>query len=103
MLSSVCTISRVARYLNVSVRTIRNYEAEGFIRIERINGRCYLQPEEVELIALITRLRNDLRVNLAGVGAILEMRQKILDLQKQLDQLKREIKEQELKNRHKND
>ncbi len=103
MLSPICSISRVARRLKISVRTIRAYEAEGFINIERISGRCYLRPEDVEVLALIKRLKNDLGVNLASVGIILEMRRTILDLQEQLARLQEKIKEPGLTNRNNGD
>ena len=92
MPTPICSINRVARRLNLSVRTIRTYEAEGFITIERISGRCFLRPQEIELVALISRLRKDLGVNLAGVGAILEMRQRIMELQEEIDRLTEELK-----------
>jgi MerR family transcriptional regulator, heat shock protein HspR len=43
----------------------------------------------VERLRRITRLRRDLRVNLAGVAVILEMRQHIEELQKELERLRR--------------
>lgn len=43
----------------------------------------------VERLRRIMRLRRDLGVNLAGVGVILEMRERIENLQKELDRLRR--------------
>lgn len=43
----------------------------------------------IERLRRITRLRRDLRVNLAGVAVILEMRQHIEELQKELERLRR--------------
>ncbi|MBW2140530.1 MAG: MerR family transcriptional regulator [Deltaproteobacteria bacterium] len=101
MPSPICSITRVAQRLKVSVRTIRTYETEGFITIERISGRCYLRPEDIEVIALVNRLRRDLGANLAGVGTILEMRQTILDLKERLVLLERETAGQRVKSRKK--
>ena len=42
----------------------------------------------IERLRRITRLRRDLRVNLAGVAVILEMRQHIEELQKELERLR---------------
>jgi MerR family transcriptional regulator, heat shock protein HspR len=43
----------------------------------------------VERLRRIIRLRRDLRVNLAGVAVILEMRQHIESLQKELERLRK--------------
>ncbi len=90
----IYAISRVARRLGLSVRTIRHYEKEDFFTMERISGRCYLKPGDIEIIALAERLRKDLGVNLAGVGVVLEMRQNILALKNQLDQLEADFEKQ---------
>ncbi|MEE9555929.1 MAG: MerR family transcriptional regulator [Candidatus Adiutricales bacterium] len=90
----IYAISRVARRLGLSVRTIRHYEEEDFFTMERISGRCYLRPGDIEIIALAERLRKDLGVNLAGVGVVLEMRQNILALKNQLDQLEADLEKQ---------
>jgi DNA-binding transcriptional MerR regulator len=42
----------------------------------------------IERLRRIIRLRRDLRVNLAGVAVILEMRQHIEELQKELERLR---------------
>jgi DNA-binding transcriptional MerR regulator len=42
----------------------------------------------IERLRRIIRLRRDLRVNLAGVAVILEMRQHIEELQKELARLR---------------
>jgi MerR family transcriptional regulator/heat shock protein HspR len=90
----IYAISRVARRLGLSVRTIRHYEEEDFFTMERISGRCYLRPGDIEIIALAERLRKDLGVNLAGVGVVLEMRQNILALKNQMDQLEADFEKQ---------
>jgi len=94
MLKPVLTITMAARRLGVSTRTIRTYEAEGFIALERSGGRCFLRPEDVEIVALIERLKNDLGINMAGVGVVLEMRRKMIELQEQLTRWEAEFEKQ---------
>jgi len=89
----IITITQVARHLGVSTRTIRIYEEEGLITVERAGGRCFLRPKDVEVIALTERLKQDLGVNVAGVGVILEMRNKMIELQKQIDLMERDFQE----------
>ncbi|MBU2546918.1 MAG: MerR family transcriptional regulator [Proteobacteria bacterium] len=86
----ILTITQVARRLGVQTRTIRVYEREGFVTLERLGGRYYLRPGDVEVIAMVERLKTDLGVNLAGVGVIMEMRHKLLKLQEQMIQMELE-------------
>jgi len=91
MPKAICSITRVASRLGISARKIRAYESEGFITIERISGRCYLLPEDIETILVGERLKSDLGVNMASLGVIFEMRDRILDLRKQLARLEQEF------------
>ena len=87
----ILTITRVARRLGIRTRTIRTYEEEGFVTLERSGGRCFISPRDVEVIALVERLKGDLGVNLAGVGVILEMRQKLIEAQEQMREMELEF------------
>jgi len=44
-------------------------------------------PEDVEEIARVVRLTRDLGVNLAGVEIILKMRRRMIEMQKQIEDL----------------
>jgi len=67
-------ISVVARMLNVHQQTLRIYEREGLIKPARSRGNTRLYTEkDIEDIKIILRLTNELGVNLAGVGVILEL------------------------------
>jgi MerR family transcriptional regulator/heat shock protein HspR len=44
-------------------------------------------PDQVERIRIINNLVNDLEVNLAGVEVILEMRENLIRMQRQFDQI----------------
>lgn len=87
----ILTITQVARRFGISTRTIRIYEEEGFIELHRIGGRSLLKPVDVEAIAMIERLKTDLGVNLPGIGVILEMRRKMVELQLQMEAMEREF------------
>ena len=90
----VLSITQVSQRLGVSSKTIRIYEAEGFIRLERVANRCLVDPEQVAMIALIERLKADLGINLPGIGVILEMRRKMEAMQNRMDQMEQEMKQQ---------
>ena len=44
-------------------------------------------PDQVERIRIIDNLVNDLEVNLAGVEVIMEMRENLIRMQRQFDQI----------------
>jgi MerR family transcriptional regulator/heat shock protein HspR len=80
-------IGAVARMVEVHPQTLRLYERLRLIHPKRSKGRVRLySPRDVERLRLIQTLTRDRGVNLAGVEMILEMR-------RELDQLKSEMRE----------
>jgi MerR family transcriptional regulator, heat shock protein HspR len=81
-------ISVVAEMLKLHPQTLRMYERKGLIRPSRTVGRTRVySPEDVEEIARVTRLARDLGVNLAGIEIILTMRRRMLEMQRQIEDL----------------
>ena len=85
-------ISVVADMFDIHPQTLRAYEREGLLRPARTDGntRLYSQ-EDIERIELILRLTKDLGVNLAGVEVILNMRQRMDDLQRRMNEMFQEM------------
>jgi len=88
------SISIVADMFDVHPQTLRTYEREGLIRPARTDGntRVYSQ-EDVERIELILRLTKELGVNLAGVEVVLNMRDRMEEMQRQVSGLLRAMAE----------
>ncbi len=84
MVEAVLTITQVAQRLGITTRTIRIYEEEGFIRLEQRGDTIIMDPEDVEILMVAERLKNDLGINLAGIGVILDMRRRIMALRSHL-------------------
>jgi MerR family transcriptional regulator, heat shock protein HspR len=81
-------IGVVADMMKLHPQTLRMYEKKGLIRPSRTVGRTRMySPEDVEEIALVTRLARDLGANLAGIEIILKMRRRMLDMQAQIEDL----------------
>ena len=81
-------IGVVAEMLKVHPQTLRFYEKKGFVRPSRTEGQTRMySAEDVEEIARLLRLTRDLGVNLAGVEIILKMRRRMIDMQKQIEDL----------------
>ncbi len=80
-------ISVVADMLKVHPQTLRTYEREGLLRPSRTEGNTRLySDEDVERVELILRLTKELGVNLAGVEVILNMRDRMEGMQRQMNQ-----------------
>jgi len=76
------TISVVAEQYDVHPQTLRLYEREGLIKPSRsAKGTRYYTEEDIEQLELVLNLTRDLGVNLAGVEIILNMREKMRQMQ----------------------
>lgn len=79
------TIGIVARICKIHPQTLRLYEKEGLLRPNRSKGNTrFYSEEDLERIRLIRMLTEQLRVNLAGVEIILSMREKVAQMQNQM-------------------
>jgi MerR family transcriptional regulator/heat shock protein HspR len=91
MTRTVITISQAAQRLGITTRTIRVYEQEGLISIDRSGGRTSLTAEDLEVILAAQRLKHHLGVNPAGAGVILEMRKRMAELEARLAEMERDF------------
>src|SRR5580700_8330240 len=80
-------ISAVAEQYSVHPQTLRLYEREGLLKPSRSEGNTRLYTaEDVERLEVILHLTRDLGVNLAGVDIILNMREKMGQMQSQIQE-----------------
>src|SRR5512137_58621 len=88
----VYMISVVAEMFSVHPQTLRAYEREGLLRPARTDGNTRLYSEEdLERIELILRLTKELGVNLAGVEVILNMRERMGEMQGRMNEMLQEV------------
>jgi len=97
-------ISVVADMFDVHPQTLRTYEREGLVRPARSQGNTRLySDEDVARIELILRLTKELGVNLAGVEVVLNMRERMERMQREVaetfETMLRTV-EEELRQRH---
>ncbi len=77
-------ISVVAKQYNIHPQTLRLYEREGLLKPSRTEGNTRLYTDDdLERLDVILALTRDLGVNLAGVDIILNMREKMAEMQRQ--------------------
>lgn len=81
-------IGVVAEMVGVHPQTLRFYEKKGLLRPSRTEGRTRMySAEDVDELARLLRLTRDLGVNLAGVEIITRMRRRMVEMQKQIEDL----------------
>ena len=81
-------IGVVAEMLGVHPQTLRFYEKKGLVRPSRTVGRTRMySAEDIDELARLLRLTRDLGVNLAGIEIILKMRRRMIEMQKQIEDL----------------
>jgi MerR family transcriptional regulator/heat shock protein HspR len=86
-------ISVVSEMLGIHPQTLRLYEREGFIKPKRSGGNTRLYSEDdVEKLEMILRLTRELGVNLAGVEVILSMREKMEQMQREMNETIRRLR-----------
>ncbi len=88
-------ISAVAEQYQIHPQTLRLYEREGLLKPSRSEGntRLYTQ-DDLERLEVILKLTRDFGVNLAGVEIILNMREKMAAMQRQMEEFVSTLNEQ---------
>jgi MerR family transcriptional regulator/heat shock protein HspR len=80
-------ISAVAEQYEIHPQTLRLYEREGLLKPSRSEGNTRLYTDgDLERLEVILHLTRDLGVNLAGVEIILNMREKMGQMQWQIQE-----------------
>jgi MerR family transcriptional regulator, heat shock protein HspR len=80
-------ISAVSQQYEIHPQTLRLYEREGLLKPSRSEGNTRLYTaEDLERLEVILHLTRDLGVNLAGVEIILNMREKMGEMQAQIQE-----------------
>jgi MerR family transcriptional regulator/heat shock protein HspR len=80
-------ISAVSEQYQIHPQTLRLYEREGLLKPSRSDGNTRLYTgEDLERLEVILHLTRDLGVNLAGVEIILNMREKMGQMQGQIQE-----------------
>ena len=88
-------ISVAAELVGMHPQTLRIYEAKGLVRPKRTPGNTRLYSEaDLERLRLIQRLTGQLGLNLAGVETVLRLEDELGKMQKRLDRMEREMREQ---------
>jgi MerR family transcriptional regulator/heat shock protein HspR len=78
-------ISAVAEMYAIHPQTLRLYEREGLLLPSRTEGNTRLYTDEdLERLEFILNLARDLGVNIAGIAIILQMRERMEEMNRQM-------------------
>ncbi|XPV69960.1 MAG: heat shock protein transcriptional repressor HspR [Halarcobacter sp.] len=90
----VYLISAVAEILSIHPQTLRQYEREGLIKPSRTNGKIRLYSQkDIDHIKYVLTLTRELGINLAGVDLILQLNDKISNLEDEIKSYKSKLKD----------
>ncbi len=80
-------ISAVAEMYGIHPQTLRLYEREGLLKPSRTEGNTRLYTEEdLERLEFILSLARDLGVNISGIAIVLQMRERMEEMQRQIQE-----------------
>jgi len=78
-------ISAVAEMYDIHPQTLRLYEREGLLKPSRTEGNTRLYTDEdLERLEFILNLARELGVNIAGIAIILQMRERMEEMNRQM-------------------
>jgi MerR family transcriptional regulator/heat shock protein HspR len=78
-------ISAVAEMYGIHPQTLRLYEREGLLKPSRTEGNTRLYTEEdLERLEFILNLARDMGVNMAGIAIVLQMRERMDEMNRQM-------------------
>src|ERR1039458_5342853 len=90
-------ISAVAEMYGIHPQTLRLYEREGLLKPSRTEGNTRLYTDEdLQRLEFILSLARDLGVNISGMAIILQMRERMEEMQRQIQEFVQYIQEEVL-------
>lgn len=93
-------ISVAARLVDMHPQTLRYYERLGLIEPSRSNGKIRLySARDVERLRQIHNYVNDLGVNLAGVEIIMNLTEKMAEMEAEIQRLRSALEDRDAENR----
>jgi len=88
-------ISSVAELYKLHPQTLRLYERVGLLKPSRSQGNTRLYTDaDLERLEVILTLARDMGVNLAGIEIILNMREKMIEMEKQMGEFAQVVQQE---------
>ncbi len=90
----VMDIAEICRRLGIQPVELEAMEEEGLITLAALRDEKALPSDQLDRLEMILRLQRDLSINLAGIDVILEMRGKMIQMRKEVDDILEFIRRQ---------
>jgi len=88
-------ISAVAEMYGIHPQTLRLYEREGLLKPSRTEGNTRLYTDDdLQRLEFILNLARDLGVNISGIAIILQMRERMEEVQRQIQDFVKAIQQE---------
>jgi len=87
-------IAETCRRLGILPADLEAMEEEGLITLAVVLDGKALPSEQMDRLEMILRLQRDLGVNLPGIDVILEMRRKMIQMRREVDEILEFIRDQ---------
>jgi MerR family transcriptional regulator/heat shock protein HspR len=87
-------IAETCRRLGILPADLEAMEEEGLITLAVVLDGKALPSEQLDRLEMILRLQKDLGVNLPGIDVILEMRRKMIQMRREVDEILEFIRDQ---------
>ena len=88
-------ISAVAELYKLHPQTLRLYERVGLLKPSRSQGNTRLYTDsDLERLDVILTLARDMGVNLAGIEIILNMREKMIEMERQMGEFAKVVQQE---------
>jgi len=81
------TLAETCRRLGILPVALEAIESEGLIVLEHVRGERVISLEQFERLEMVLRLERDLEINLAGIDVILDMRDRMDQMRREVDQI----------------
>lgn len=88
MESNYIQITEFLTHYSVEENFILELEEEGIIQIKRENNTIYIHEETLPRLEMFTRWYYDMGINVAGIDALHNMRNRLKELQLELNRLR---------------
>ena len=80
-------IADICRRLGIQPVELEAMEEEGLITMAALQDGKELPSDQLDRLEMILRLQRDLGINLAGIDVILDMRSKMIQMRKEVDDI----------------
>jgi DNA-binding transcriptional MerR regulator len=86
------TLDMIASCADMHPALVERFVEFGLLEpVQRQDGRLFFDPSAIPRLRMIGRLRQSLGINLAGIAVVLELRNKVCELQRENELLRNQF------------